>query len=168
MAFYDYAVRAPALYQSALRPDDSRFTTNMLERLALDEPGNGGLQLAQSYEVTKPNVKVYRLWNSEHAGGEMGNWWTFRDPRRVAVSQFRREYNVCAGWGNPLDMLTSATLKVGTHVVLGPGQSAKCNPFLTYPASPRQQVYIPYYDDVPIADRVENVERLGTLQNVFA
>lgn len=117
-------------------------TTNAeLLAMALGEPEQGKLCEGQVYR-SKPGAQVtlYRAWNSTNPNSKKGNWWAFEKPEGP-VAQYRSDYEVCYQW-SPLDVLVSCTLKPGVEVVIGPGQSAKCSEFLTYPASDEQQVFI--------------------------
>lgn len=92
--------------------------------------------------VSKPDshAKIYRAWNSTNPGSRFGPWWVFNKPAG-RISEYRENYEICYQW-SPLDKLLSCTLKPGTKVVVGNGQSAKCSDYLTYPVSAKQQVYI--------------------------
>nr|WP_202819722.1 hypothetical protein [Thaumasiovibrio subtropicus] len=70
----------------------------------------------------------------------MGSWWAWEKPAG-SVSQYREDYEICYQW-SPLDRLVVCDLKPGSKVVVGPGQSAQCSEYLTYPQSNKQQVYI--------------------------
>lgn len=101
--------------------------------------GEGGLCKAKAYRVNKP-FEIYRAWNSNNPASEKGNWWSFSMPSGK-MAEYRRDYAICPKW-SPLDMMTRCIVKQGTHLVLGTGQSAMCNPFLTYKKSPGIQIYI--------------------------
>ncbi|AOT10406.1 hypothetical protein [Pseudoalteromonas luteoviolacea] len=99
----------------------------------------GGLCKGQVF-VTTQEITIWRAWNSEYRGSKLGKWWTFDKPRG-SISQYRRDNVICPSY-SPLDMLVSCKIKVGTHVVVGPGQSAKCSDYFSYPASPTNQIYL--------------------------
>lgn len=121
----------------------------------LGEPKAGALcqgQVYQSKEETK--VTLYRAWNSTNPNSKFGKWWAFDKPTGE-VSKYRSDYEICYQW-SPLDKLVSCTLKEGTKVVVGTGQSAECSAYLTYPVSAKQQIYI---DDA--ASSLESCETLN-------
>jgi hypothetical protein len=108
---------------------------------SLGSPGQGNLCMGQVYK-SKKNVQLtlYRAWNSTNPGSQFGKWWAFQKPTGE-VARYRSEYEICYQW-SPLDKLVRCTLKPGTKVVIGTGQSAKCSDYLTYPISDKEQVYI--------------------------
>ncbi|MVD33254.1 hypothetical protein D6U54_19075, partial [Vibrio cholerae] len=57
------------------------------------------------------------------------------------TADYRKNFEICYQW-SPLDKLAKCTLKAGTKVVVGNGQSAKCSEYLSYPVSEKQQVFI--------------------------
>ncbi|KZN56817.1 hypothetical protein N474_09360 [Pseudoalteromonas luteoviolacea CPMOR-2] len=99
----------------------------------------GGLCKGQVFVASK-DITIWRAWNSEYSGSKLGKWWTFDKPLG-SISQYRRENVICPSY-SPLDMLVSCTLKAGSQVVIGPGQSAKCSDYFTYPASKMNQLYL--------------------------
>ncbi|KZN52994.1 hypothetical protein [Pseudoalteromonas luteoviolacea] len=99
----------------------------------------GGLCKGQVF-VTTQEITIWRAWNSEYTGSKLGKWWTFDKPRG-SISQYRRDNVICPSY-SPLDMLVSCKVKVGTQVVVGPGQSAKCSDYFSYPASKTNQIYL--------------------------
>ncbi|KZN69181.1 hypothetical protein [Pseudoalteromonas luteoviolacea] len=101
--------------------------------------GQGGLCTAQVFVATE-DVTIWRAWNSEYNGSKLGKWWTFNKPLG-SISKYRRENVICPSY-SPLDMLVSCKLKAGTEVVIGPGQSAQCSEYFTYPASKTNQIYV--------------------------
>lgn len=105
----------------------------------LKAQGEGGLCQAKAYRVNKP-FEVFRAWNSNNPGSEKGQWWSFNIPSGK-ISEYRQDFAICPKW-SPLDMMTRCTVKEGTHLVLGTGQSAHCNPYLTYEKSPDIQIYM--------------------------
>jgi len=133
-------------------PDDGGLPQELRQHLAespapellgqaLGAPGEGRLCSGRVYTVTgKGTVTVYRLWNSTNPQSRLGRWWGLARPEG-SVSGYRRDSAVCYQW-SPLDRLTACTLQPGARLVVGPGQSAECSQYLTYPASPALQVYI--------------------------
>ena len=119
-------------------------------------PTEGYLCQAKAYKVNK-SFEIFRAWNSNNPGSEKGKWWSFKMPSG-RVSEFREDFAVCPRW-SPLDMMTRCTLKEGAHLVLGTGQSAFCNKYLTYPPSPEIQIYL--------ADAGESVLECKTYFGVF-
>lgn len=108
---------------------------------ALGEPDKGGLCQGQVYESkTQTSVTLYRAWNSTNPNSQFGHWWAFSKPSGQ-VTTYRADYAICYQW-SPLDKLVTCTLKPGTRVVVGTGQSAQCSQYLTYPVSAAQQIYI--------------------------
>lgn len=108
---------------------------------AIGQAGQGLLCQGQVYQskVDAP-VVLFRAWNSTNPHSEFGNWWAFGKPDGK-VADYRKDYEICYQW-SPLDMLVQCTLKPGTRVVVGTGQSAQCSQYLTYPVSAAQQVFI--------------------------
>ncbi|MFC3152260.1 hypothetical protein ACFOEK_14590 [Litoribrevibacter euphylliae] len=119
----------------------SAVTDTALLNDALGEKDQGKLCQGQVYE-SKENaqVKVFRAWNSTNPNSQYGQWWAFNEPAG-SISAYRSDYEICYQW-SPLDKMVSCTLKPGTKVVVGNGQSATCSQYLTYPVSAKQQVYI--------------------------
>lgn len=108
---------------------------------ALGQPNQGKLCQGQVYQLkTGATLSLYRAWNSTNPNSKMGNWWAFEQPDGK-VSQYRADYEICYQW-SPLDKLVRCSLKPGTKVVVGNGQSATCSQYLTYPVSAQQQVYL--------------------------
>lgn len=106
---------------------------------ALGEPLNGGLCQGKVYVLNK-SIRLYRVWNSTNPDSKLGNWWPFLPPKG-AIKNYRKNYAICYQW-SPLDKLISCKIKIGTKVVIGNGQSAKCSPYLTYPTSAVKQIFI--------------------------
>lgn len=107
---------------------------------AVQPPTKGGLCQAKVYQNTAP-VMIYRAWNSTNPGSRIGSWWAF-EKASGSVSQYRRDYEICTQY-SPLDKLTQCKLKTGSIIVVGTGQSAQCDQYLTYPASASRQIYMP-------------------------
>jgi len=106
---------------------------------ALGASGDGKLCTGRVYLVEQP-VTVYRVWNSAKSYSVYGGWWSFDQPRGPK-QEYRENNEICPSWSR-LDRMTSCTIKIGTKIVVGPGQSANCEDF-TYPRSAVNQVYIP-------------------------
>jgi hypothetical protein len=122
-------------------PDGLKEVTDeALLQSALAASGKGQLCTGRVYEATKP-VIVYRVWNQEKSYTQTGRWWSFDVPKGD-VESYRKENAICPEW-SALNVVSSCTIKVGTHVVFGPGQSATCEGGLTYEKSAVNQVYIP-------------------------
>ncbi|TMP39604.1 hypothetical protein [Pseudoalteromonas rubra] len=103
------------------------------------DSGQGGLCDAQNYQVVQDLV-IWRVWNSTYEGSKLGKWWSLEKPTGP-ISLYRAEFNICPKY-SPLDMLVRCTLKAGTQVVIGPGQSAQCSEYFTYPQSDTNQLYL--------------------------
>jgi hypothetical protein len=115
-------------------------TDNELLEKAVRPINIGGICTGKVYQANKP-VTVYRVWNKENAGSEIGRWWTFKPPTGTREN-YRKDYDICKSW-NALNRMTSCTIKIGAKIVVGPGQSAYCKKSGTiYPQSPFNQVYI--------------------------
>lgn len=112
---------------------------------AMGEPLAGGLCQGAVYQSTE-EVTIYRAWNSTNPGSQFGNWWAFNQPAGK-TADYRKDYEICYQW-SPLDKLVKCTLQVGSTVVVGNGQSAKCSEYLEYPVSAAQQVFIESASDV--------------------
>lgn len=106
---------------------------------ALGEPTKGGLCQGQVYSVTQ-DFTVFRAWNSTNPNSELGSWWAFYQPAGK-VAKYRSDYEICYQW-SPLDKMTQCTLKAGSKIVIGNGQSAYCSEYLSYPASAALQIYM--------------------------
>jgi len=108
---------------------------------ALGSPKKGKLCQGQVYRSKEDsNITVFRAWNSTNPNSKFGKWWAFQKPAGK-ISKYRSEYEICYQW-SPLDKLVRCTLKPGTKVVVGTGQSAECSEYLTYPVSDKKQIYI--------------------------
>lgn len=126
---------------------------------AIGQPNAGSLCQGQVYESKGDSrVALFRAWNSTNPGSKLGNWWAFDKPEG-RVADYRMGFEICYQW-SPLDMLVRCTLKPGTKVVVGTGQSAQCSQYLSYPVSDRQQVYI--------ENAGESVVDCATQDGVFA
>lgn len=120
--------------------DKLALTTDpTLQQQALGEAGKGGLCKAAVYEVTHA-FTLYRAWNSTYGGSRLGNWWAFSQPSGL-IAGYREDYEICYQW-SPIDKLVRCSVKPGTRLVIGPGQSASCSQYFSYDVSAAQQVYI--------------------------
>jgi hypothetical protein len=117
---------------------------------AVKADGLGGVSPGYAVRLDE-DMTVYRLWNGPElldARGNtnrLGQWWT-ADPPRGSVDAYRERYEVCVGW-NQLRYVATCTLKAGSVVVIGPGQSVSSETCgaqeEAYPAQPRRwQVYV--------------------------
>ena len=97
------------------------------------------------------DMPVYRLWagptvlDAQGRTSRIGQWWTFDRPNGTLAS-FRRRYEVCEVW-DTLRFVAQCTLRRGSVVVIGPGQSVSAqtceNPNEGYPPNERDfQLYI--------------------------
>jgi hypothetical protein len=59
---------------------------------------------------------------------------------------YRKDYEICYQW-SPIDKMSQCTLKAGTKVVIGTGQSAKCSGYLIDEVSAKKQVFIDNADE---------------------
>ncbi len=106
---------------------------------ALGAPGQGRLCAGRTYVTTAP-MTVFRLWNRSQSHTQFGRWWTLSRPAQP-VAQLRESLEICPEW-SPLDALSECTLRAGTHVVLGTGQSARCEAGVHYGQSDTVQLYV--------------------------
>ncbi|MDQ5896161.1 MAG: hypothetical protein RLZZ592_2247 [Pseudomonadota bacterium] len=93
---------------------------------AVKAPGQGGVSEGVVIRLAE-DLPVWRLWNGPgrvDARGHtnrLGGWWSHDAPRGT-VQAYRAAYEICLGW-NELRWVARCTLKAGTVVVVGPGQS---------------------------------------------
>lgn len=93
---------------------------------AIKPAGDGGVSQAVVIKLTE-DMTVYRLWNgpavkdSRGNTNRMGSWWAFDAPTGP-VAGYRNDYEVCNAW-NQLTWVATCTLKKGSVVAVGPGQS---------------------------------------------
>lgn len=117
---------------------------------ATGKPGEGKVIKPFVVRLTR-DLSVYRLWagpavkDAQGRTSRIGQWWTFDAPAGTLES-FRRRYEVCEKW-DTLRFVAHCTLRRGSVVVVGPGQSVSAetcgNPNESYPANDRDlQVYI--------------------------
>ncbi|MGI9277919.1 MAG: hypothetical protein ACR2PT_24115 [Endozoicomonas sp.] len=111
---------------------------DLLEQ-SLGASDQGKLCAGQVFRAEEP-VTVYRVWNQEKSYTIYGSWWSFEEPEGPK-QEYRKDNGICPSWSS-LDQMSSCTIKVGTRVVVGPGQSARCQN-MTYAKSDVNQVYIP-------------------------
>lgn len=110
----------------------------LLQR-AIGAPTKGALCKGQVF-VAEKEVTVYRVWDATKSYTLYGSWWSFSLPLGPR-DQYRVQNDICPEW-SPLNKMSACTLKIGTKIVVGPGQSAQCAAALL-PASAVNQVYIP-------------------------
>lgn len=124
---------------------------------AIGEPLKGKLCQGAVYQSID-EVTIYRAWNSTNPNSQFGQWWSFQLPSG-STAQYRENYEICYQW-SPLDKLVKCTLKPGTKVVVGNGQSAQCSEYLSYPVSKQQQVFI-----TDAADAVHSCESYDSVMS---
>lgn len=110
---------------------------------AVMKPTEGGLCMGAVFQVTQP-LTVYRVWDSAKPWGEYGTWWSFNPPAGPR-DIYRIKNEICPSWSH-LDRVTQCRLKVGSEIVIAPGQSAQCGAQdgdVGYPQSAEIQVYVP-------------------------
>lgn len=122
---------------------------------AVQAPSKGGLCQAKVYQ-SQNALTIYRAWNSANPNSRLGSWWAF-EKASGSVSQYRRDYEICTQY-SPLDRLAKCRLKVGTKIVVGTGQSAQCDAYLTYPASASRQIYMPKETASSALDQCQDFE----------
>lgn len=110
-----------------------------LLKSALGEPNKGQLCMGQVFVARAP-VTVYRVWDQAKSYTLYGRWWSFMRPEGP-TEQYRAANAICPSW-SVLNQMSRCTLKVGSKIVVGPGQSADCGEGLVYPQSAVNQVYI--------------------------
>jgi hypothetical protein len=93
---------------------------------AIQPEGQGGISAGLVVKITS-DLPVYRMWNGpdkKNAQGftnRIGQWWGFEAPAG-SQDEYRRNYDICKDW-NDLTWMASCTLKAGSVVAVGPGQS---------------------------------------------
>lgn len=110
---------------------------------AIQAPTKGGLCMGEVFQATQP-LTVYRVWDSSKPWGQYGSWWSFNPPAGPRDA-YRVENEICPSWSK-LDRVTQCRLKVGSEIVIGPGQSAQCGAQdngVSYPPSAAIQVFVP-------------------------
>lgn len=119
-------------------------------------PGKGGLCMGEVFQVTQP-LTVYRVWDSSKPWGQYGMWWSFNPPTGPRDA-YRVKNEICPAWSK-LDQVTQCRLKVGSEIVIGPGQSAQCDSAdnnIGYPPSAEIQVYVPNDNSDPSKEFVSD------------
>lgn len=111
----------------------------LLQR-AVGEAEQGKLCTGQVL-IAKAAILVYRIWDQTKPGSLYGSWWSLQQPTG-SRDQYRIDNAICPEW-SALDVVSVCQIKIGSKLVLGPGQSARCSDELAYPASPVNQVYLP-------------------------
>ncbi len=121
-------------------PPGMRAVDDVARRDRVVHPaGEGGLCVAAVFEVVEP-VTLYRRWTRARPQSRTGRWWTLTESSMTAA-QYRDAYAVCPEW-NDLDATVRCVLPPGSRVVVGPGQSVRCDAGVAYPASPAAQVFV--------------------------
>ncbi len=116
------AIEDPALHDQAVAPD-----------------GNGGLCVGQVYQVQE-SVTVFRVWDKNKPYTKYGRWWSLNKPTG-SKEEYREANDICPSWSE-LNQVSQCKLKVGSKIVIGPGQSATCKT-KTLDKSPVNQVFVP-------------------------
>lgn len=101
----------------------------------------GGLQGCASTYTTKKDMKVWRAYNSENPYSKSGKWWTAHDIEG-SISGYRQKYEICPSY-SPLDRMEECSLPAGSTIVVGSGQSAKCNEYFKFASDKELQIYMP-------------------------
>lgn len=88
-------------------------------------PGAGQISAGTVIRL-EHDLVVHRLWSGpdrKYNGfpNNFGSWWSAGD-FEGSVADYRRHYAICTAW-NDLTWAMECTLKAGTTVVVGPGQS---------------------------------------------
>ena len=113
-------------------------------------PGEGKVTKPYVVRLTR-DMPVWRLWagpeelDAQGRTSRIGQWWTLDRPVGTLAS-YRRRYEVCEKW-DTLRWVAQCTLRRGSVVVIGPGQSVSeqtCGkPGESYPVNERDfQTYI--------------------------
>jgi hypothetical protein len=132
-------------------PGDAAYTAAD-PKDATGTPGIGRVSTPSVVRLTR-DLTVYRLWrgpavrDAQGRTNRIGEWWAF-DPPTGTLASYRRRYEVCEQW-NTLRWVARCTLRRGSVVVMGPGQSVNAKTCddpsgrEEYPANERDlQVYI--------------------------
>lgn len=115
-------------------------TDDALLAKAIGAPEAGKLCKGKIFVAEKP-ITVYRVWDSSKSYTLYGGWWSLDVPKGPR-NEYAVKNDICPEW-SPLNIMSSCTIKVGTKVAIGPGQSAKCADGSVLPASSVNQVFIP-------------------------
>lgn len=117
------ALQGKAVVVAAADPDYVRANV----AAAIKPEGQGGVSQALVIKLSQ-DVPVYRMWNGPVIAGNtnrMGGWWAFDAPRGTREG-YRRAYEICGTW-NQLVWVATCTLKQGSVVAIGPGQSVSAD-----------------------------------------
>ncbi len=119
---------------------------------AVKPEGQGGISAGIVVRLTE-DIPVYRMWSgpdkkdSRGNTNRLGSWWSYDAPQGP-VSGYRADYEICNSW-NDLSWVATCTLKKGSVVAIGPGQSvsaATCGDVMgkeSYPANAEDwQLYV--------------------------
>lgn len=106
---------------------------------ALGRADEGKLCAGAVYEVTAP-LTVYRVWQADRGYTALGRWWTFARPSGTREA-YRAAYAICPEW-SALDRVNRCEVPAGTRLVVGVGQSARCESGAVLPRSASTQVFI--------------------------
>lgn len=118
---------------------------------AVKSAGTGGLCCGQ-VAVASRAVTIYRAWTPHyedqskqppgyHAAYQFGNWWSPTAPS-ASRATYRNQDDICAEYDS-LTVYSQCDIRKGTTVVIGPGQSVKCDESTMIPQSSTLQIYIP-------------------------
>lgn len=134
---------APSCVGSA--PSEIEGTTlvenDSLLNAVIGEVGKGMLCEGRVFQVDS-TIQVYRVYTKAKSYTALGSWWSFNQPVGPR-EEYARANDICPEW-SALDIVHHCTIKPGTQIVVGPGQSAQCEQELL-PASANIQVYV--YND---------------------
>lgn len=110
-----------------------------LRARAVRLPDSGGVRCATVYRLKDGRgASLHRVFGG--GAWRYGRWWTFPRPGSDSTA-YRSAYEICRGW-NRLDSLLTCDLKPGTHLAIGPGQSAWCASGPCYGTSDSLQVFL--------------------------
>ena len=107
---------------------------------AIGAPGKGKLRKGKVFKAEK-SITIYRVWDDAKSHTLWGIWWTLDVPQGTR-DEYRIKNAICPEWSQ-LNIMSSCTIKIGTKVVIGPGQSVKCKDGSVIPDTSTLQVYIP-------------------------
>lgn len=118
----------------------SEVSDDAMLKQTVQAPGKGGLCVGRVFRVQQA-LAVYRVWDSASPNSQYGRWWSFAPPAGPREA-YRNANEICPEW-SALNRVTQCRLKVGSEIVLGPGQSAQCANGKLFPPSPANQVFVP-------------------------
>ncbi len=107
--------------------------------------GQGGISEGLVVRLTE-DLPVYRMWsgpdklNASGFTNRIGQWWAYDAPTGTQAA-YRDHYDICLAW-NDLTWVATCTLKAGSVVAIGPGQSVSAETCgdptgqESYPANP--------------------------------